>query len=200
MDELRPEILVAIISGISLVIGTVIGGLISFFTNVHSNKREDKRFEQRLTHERLQQQSEERKFEQQLEHENRQQLRKYKIKRLNEVLIPIIEIYEKENNLLNDLEESGNVIVIGKGTQHHQAKEIESIIERNKLYMSVDLLKEYGDAIADYEFTMKHDHASSQIFELEQRGEEVASFLFDESKEFLKKVEQEAKIIESEYT
>lgn len=200
MDGISSEILVAIIGGVCVVVGTVIGGLISYLTNIHNNKREDDRFEQRLKHDKLQQKSEERKFEQQLEHENRQHLRKYKMNRLHNVLIPIIEIYEKENRLLNDLEETSSVVVIGEGIQQNESKKVEGIIENNKLYMSIDLLKAHNKAEADYEYTMLYDHMSSKIYHLEQKGEQVAPFLFDKNKEFLEKIEEEANAIESKYT
>lgn len=200
MDGLSIEGLVAIISGVFLVVGALITGLTSFLTNFHNNKREDKRFEQRIEHEKVQQKSEERKFEQQLEHENRQQLRVYKMNQLHKILMPIIEIYEKDDRLLNDLEETGAVEVIGTGIQQDQLKEIESIIKANKVYVSIDLMKGYSKVKADYEYIMMHDHMSSNIFHLEQKGVEVAPFLVDEDKEFLEMVEQEARKTEDKYT
>lgn len=66
--------------------------------------------------------------------------------------------------------------------------------------MSVDLLMAYSKAKADYDYMMRHDNIGPQIFYLEQNGEEVALFLFDEKREFIKKIAKEAEIIESEYT
>lgn len=200
MSEISIEILVASIGVVGVVLGTILGGIITYLTNVYNNKRENERFEQRLRHDELQLLSEERKFEQQLQHENRQQLRKYKMNRLHKVLIPIIEIYDKENRLLDDLIQTSSVVVMGEGIQHTESKNVETIIEKNKVYMSVDLLKAYSKAKADYEYTMIHDHTSSEIYHLERKGEQVATFLFDNNKEFLKKIEEEAKIIESKYT
>lgn len=144
--------------------------------------RKNERFEQRLRHEEMQQKNEAEKFELKLEHENRQQLRKYKMDRLHKVLIPIIEIYDNEERLLSDLDETSSVEIFGDGIQPNASENIEEIIEKNKIYMSVDLLMAYSKAKADYDYMMRHDNIGSQIFYLQQNGEEVALFIFDEKK------------------
>lgn len=200
MNEISTEILVAIIGVVSVIFGAIIGGVIAHRTNVYNNERENERFEQRLRHEEMQQKNEAEKFELKLEHENRQQLRKYKMDRLHKVLIPIIEIYDNEERLLSDLDETSSVEIFGDGIQLNASKYIEEIIEKNKIYLSVDLLMAYSKAKADYDYMMRHDNIGPQIFYLEQNGEEVALFLFDEKREFIKKIAKEAEIIESEYT
>ncbi|WP_414838895.1 hypothetical protein [Carnobacterium sp. TMP28] len=169
-----------VIGGLITFLSTIIGGVITFITNYFNNKKEELRLEKSLQHEKIN-----------LKRED-------KLERLYNILIPVIELYEK-----NEIEKDTFFIdfqILGNGLRSIYINDLEKIIERNKRYMSVDLIKSFNRVKSTYNFEMEHNGLGAHINFLEEEDERLVDCMFDNDKNFIKRIEQEAEDIENEYT
>lgn len=162
------------------IIGVVVGGLISIVVTVANGFWEDKRFEKTLRQENINQQ------------------KSVLLKRLHYVLVPIIEIYTKSDTELENVNDS-IYTTAGSGLLNKYMSKLEYLIDENKKYLSLDLIKEYHKVKTERVEVYSRDYDNQAIRKLEDNGEMIVDGLFDNDRSFIDKIESEAMRIEKLY-
>lgn len=116
--------------------------------------------------------------------------------RLNTIYKPIIRMYkraESDKNMIDNFHTQGGVI--GDGINAHSREKIEKIIESNLHLMKISDIVRYENALNEMhenEMTIYKNILSSMD------GLNSHCYLFDENKEFIDSIKEEARRIEKE--
>lgn len=161
--------------------GVIAGSSITAFINYLNGKNELKMFEKKL------------------EQKNKDQLRDFKINQLYFVLIPIIEIYQ-QNDLARQIMYQHDAHKLGNGLQDEKIIDLKKVIQNNKRYMPIELIKLFHQVNCDYKDHISFTKIDEKVNRYRnQQNENTHIFLFDEDRIFIKQIEKEANKIENTY-
>lgn len=115
------------------------------------------------------------------------------------VLLPIIELYEKSDRDAEFQELHLDAKIYGNGLNGDCTKTLDNIIKNNRKYLTIGVVKKYNEVQSDAELLELFNHFEREVEFMKQQNEPAIHKLFDDSRTFIDFVTEEAKRIEAEY-
>lgn len=166
-----------------LIIASSLTGIVSmisiYITNRHNMKITEKNHDLELKKKKMDYEAELEKIRYEIKY-------KLNLKRMEEIYLPILEIYEKCNAVRYYGPDS-----YGKGLNDYYANQVKEIYKKNLKMLTYDLIKEFSLA----ETTEYEDLGYTETHVIQ----EINLFLYDDSRKLYNKIKQEAEKIEEEY-